>query len=716
MNSKTRPELLILLEEVLEETCSAQGIARLEELVRSDVACLRLYQEYMQLHGNLAWDAAGRGAEMADSLSEADEFEFSTASARTDNLPHKVSRSHQRGLRRLFTQRPLSRFAVAACVGGLVLLSLIVNFGNPQLAQGPQQPVVPDSQTSEGAEQLAQQIPNVRLPQSPAPETTTEDASADTVLATAAGSSSTDFSSDVSIVSLINGQLADRWEEFGVRPSPPASDSEWLRRVHLDLAGRIPSTLEAEAFLRSQAPDKRQQLLDSLIESRDFASHFASNWTNLLVGRSRERAINRQQLFSYMERQFGENRPWSATVRDLIAAEGSADQSGPANFLLAHLNNEAVPATAITTRILLCQQLQCSQCHRHPTVESWGQEAFWELNAFFQRTVIEEEVVTDSASGRMQRVRRLKEDVTTEELEPTYYEDLAGVMKVTYPRFRGQEVQPEVGISLRTELAQLLASDSDRQLARAFVNRSWLHFFGHALTRQVDDMGPDQPVSHPELLQQLSEAFVASDYDVHRLIRWICLSDAYHLTSLPTPENALDDPEAGELPLFTRMYVKSLSPEQLFNSLMIASGVSSEELHRLGSSFSQREEWVQQFFTALENEENSELSTFDGSLPQTLMMMNGELVARATDPVQGEVLRNVLADRDKSETDRIRELSLAALARYPTKTELEAIRKVLRNQVRQRTSANVPTQVAYQEALRDVYWAYLNSSEFSINR
>lgn len=699
MTRQDKNNALRLIELVLEERASTKEIAQLERMVLQDQACFDLYIAMMSLHGNLYWDAACCGSE--------------SPLAEVQRRP------------KLFSHSNRSKSAILGLLSTAAVLAFTVVFvlskpaeqQNPSVAQN--EISVPESGVEVSPETVEEKTPveivGVHLPQHRPDVQENPIESVTETVSDPNKEQSTFGSSDVEMVAFINDQIQSRWNEHEVAPSPKANDSEWVRRVHLDLAGRIPTTLEVETFLEDNAPNKREELLHSLLESRDFAGHFASQWTTLLVGRSTDRKIDREALFSYLQRQFGNNDPWSATVTDLLAAEGPAHQSGPANFLLAHLNNEAVPATAITTRILLCQQLQCSQCHRHPSAENWGQEKFWEFNAFFQRTSVKEQMLVDQETGETQRILELV-DQKSPEKEPSFYEDLQGVMKVAYPRISGIDVEPQENLTLRDQLAQLLVGGEDTQLAQAFVNRNWLHFFGYAFTRQVDDMGPHHAESHPELLAGLSQAFVQSDYDVKRLLLWICLSDAYQLSSTAVAKNELDAPDAGELPLFSRMYVKPLSPEQIFNSLMIASGVTPEELHRRGTSYAQRERWLQQFFTVIDNEENGELSTFDGSLPQTLMMMNGELVQQAVDPVRGHVFKEIISDRNKSEIDRINEICLAALSRYPTKSELSGIRKLIRVQVQQMTtSRNVPPQVAYNEALRDVYWAYLNSSEFTVN-
>lgn len=704
MNSKTRHEFLNLVEDFLEGNTSASGIARLESLILSDQEYESLYLEVVQLHGHLYWDAACCSVELESQFSFPVTKTTTSAFTKTARKPNFLWSRKAAGL--------LSAVMLLVFVIWVAKLPTSTNsestvVKNPPVTETPQK-------TNPKTHPQQVDLVEVRLPQNErVAEHTTNENIVEPIISDR-DALPFDASSDLQVVEFINDQLRLKWDENNVAPSPRATEGEWIRRVHLDLLGRIPTPLEVESFLNTSDASKRAILLDSLLKSRGFASNFASVWTNLLVGRSRDRNIDREALFTYLKSQFGNNNPWSQTVTDLISAEGLAEQSGPANFLLAHLNNEAVPATAITARIFLCQQIQCSQCHRHPTIPDWGQEKFWEFNAFFQRTIVEEKMVFDEKTGQKKRIRQLV-DTESVKVEPAYYEDLRGIMKVAYPRFAGVDVKPLPQSTLRDQLAHLLTAGSDPQLAQAFVNRSWKHFFGYAFTRQVDDMGPHHEFSHPSLVDGIARAFVKSDYNVHRLIRWICLSDAYQLTSRSVAENKFDEPELGDLPLFTRMYIKPLSPEQLFNSLLIAGGVSTEELSRRGSSYAQREEWLQQFFTAIDNEENGELSTFDGSLPKTLMMMNGELVKRASDPTQGHVLKNIVSDRDRSEAEHIQDLCLAALSRHPTPQELDAIRKTLRSQIRLRTSHNMPPQLAYREAFGDVYWAYLNSSEFSVN-
>jgi hypothetical protein len=513
--------------------------------------------------------------------------------------------------------------------------------------------------------------------------------------------------SSETVVAVIDRQLAAYWKDHGVEPSPRASDEAWFRRVHLDLAGRIPEAEAVVEFLADAREDKRARVVDDLLASPEFARHYANVWTNLLIGHTSPREVNRPALAKFLREQFHRNRPWNETVSRLISAEGYEDEDGATNFLLAHLNNEAVPATAVTSRVLLCEQVQCTQCHNHPTGE-WKQDRFWELNAFFQQTEIVRHERFDEKTGR--RLRDRLELVSLPVGGPTFFEDRQAKVNVAYPEFEGVEVDPSKEIDRRDELAHILSSGEKPQIARAFVNRQWAKFFGYGFTNPVDDMGPHNQARMPEVLDRLTEEFVRSGYDVKQLMRWICLSAPYQLSSEPGDSNAVDNPELGETPLFSRMYVRPMSAEQLFDSLMTATQADRAGAHYWDEVEERRREWLGQFYEALDNDENAEEDSFEGSLSQTLVMMNGDLIRQATTPKAGTVLAQVLAEPGDDE-EKIRLLSLATLSREPEQKELSALRRMVRQQV-QAHSRDVGAIPARQEALKDLMWAYLNSSEF----
>lgn len=707
-------ELSELLAALCDQRLEAEDCARLEAIVRSDREALRFYLQYVQLHGLLHWDAANGDVAVDAVDGEANGVATALTGGGGAVLPAPMSTPDERPRRRWAGRY---RIALAACVClGLAWFSLKgfradrADLAQDQPRPQPVEPVSPEASDTNTRPSHPGNVVRLSPPAGGSGTVRTPDAIERASVPTppaAIADANHEHRSSASPIALIDQQVAAYWQEHEVTPAPRASDAEWLRRVYLDVAGRIPDADAAATFLADTRPDKRERLLDDLLAGPEFARHYSVVWTNLLIGHTAPRDVNRPALEKFLRDQFHRNRPWSETVTRLIAAEGYEDVDGATNFLLAHVNNQAVPATAVTARVLLCEQVQCTQCHNHPFVD-WTQDRFWQLNAFFQQTDIVRHKQVDPQTGARQRDRL--ELVSVQSGGPTFYEDRQSRMNVAYPTFDGTTVNPSSETNRRQELAKLLCSGDQPQVARAFVNRTWGKFFGYGFTNPIDDMGPHvQPVM-PELLDRLTTEFVRSGYDVKQLVRWICLSEPYQMSSLRAGDGMVDEPESGQRPLFSRMYVKPLSAEQLFDSLLTATKADRVGLRYWDEVEQRRREWLEEFYTALDNDENAEEDQFRGSLAQTLVLMNGDLIRQATTPGEGTVLQQVLA-QSISDDEKIRLLSLATLSRYPTPEELSSLRRLLRQQVQSR-SREIPAAVALQEGFRDLMWAYLNSTEF----
>jgi len=461
--------------------------------------------------------------------------------------------------------------------------------------------------------------------------------------------------------------------------------------------------------LKSTQADKHQKLVQKLTSNPSYVTNWSTIWTRLLIGRTTTRDINRRALQDFLVQSFADNRPWSDIVFDLVSAEGDADTNGATNFLLAHLNNEAVPATAITTRLFLGTQIQCTQCHNHPFNDA-TQSQFWEINSFFKQTKVVRKKMPAKAGEKQESQLTL---VSLPNGGTTFYETRQGLMQPAYPQYAGVKVSDAPDVNRRQELAKLMTSGDDQQLARAMVNRMWAHFFGYGFTRPIDDMGYHNSPTHPELLNELGRQFVDSGYDIKQLIEWICLSDAYRLSSQFIADNESDNPEDGSTPNFSRMYVKQMTAEQLYDSLQVTanSALVVTDYTNAWNKMQKRDQWLQQFVYTHENEENDETTTFDGTITQALTMMNGSLVQNSLDVKQeGSILASVLKERNPD--NRIKKLSLAALTRYPSSKELTELKRLVKERTRYLTSQNVPPQTAIQQSYQDIYWAYLNSNEF----
>jgi hypothetical protein len=697
MTSSQRHQLLSCIDALCEGAASEDQLALLQQLVIADAEARQLYVAHMQLHGLLHWDVASVSTGELPGTAELPV----RAPQPAEGSP---ARSDRVGWRRL---------AGAGLALGLMVLaigswSLLRHSADPQLAVDNTREVHAPAELETFRDPVPSlAIPPVRLSDgsgrnAPAPG---EELLADGSLR--GGDQSQSDQGDRSLVAVIDQALAAGWNEHGIQPAPPADDAEWHRRVMLDLTGRIPTAAEAEAFLKETAENKRQRRLSRLIESDEFARYFALQWTNLLVGRNPGEGLNRQALEGFLAREFAANRPWNELVIELISVTGSVEDHPAANFLVAHLENEAIPATAITARVLLGQQLQCAQCHQHPQVPDWQQSTFWSLNACFRQTRVQETLLVDQETGER---RILRELVNQPGLEGSFFETLQGVVQVAYPRYQSHELELTPEADRRRWLAEQFVAGEVNDVARAFVNRVWSNLLGAGFSLRADDLGPHAQLSHPQLLEELSRRFVVSGYNVRELVRAICQCRAYQLRSSTSWNAAVDDPEHGQ-PLFSRAYYKRMTPEQMVHSLLIAAGASPAELYS-GKGLERRQNWLAQFFQPDNTEENQECSTFDGSLPQTLTLLNGDLIQEV---VQGgdATLASRIIDGTDSDVEKIRQLCLAALSRYPSVDELQSVRTQLRSYVRKRTERNVPPRQAAAEGFRDLYWAFLNSSEFS---
>lgn len=517
---------------------------------------------------------------------------------------------------------------------------------------------------------------------------------------------------DSEVIDFINSQLRSSWRDAEISPSDPATDGEWVRRVYLDVIGRIPSVDETEQFLKSRDKDKRGKLIEALLSSayrEEFARNWSGIWTNLLLGRKldadRRGLVNREGLETYLHDAFSRNLAYDRMVHELVSANGANQPdepgfNGAVNFLLDNLQDKATPATTKTARLFLGVQVQCTQCHDHP-FNTWKQNQFWGLNAFFRQA----RALRTFDDNRVVSARLEDEDFAGEAGDPQtgeiYFErrnnTLVAVLQPTF--IDGTTIEPSGyvdDVNRRDQLADLIVGS--REMRLAIVNRVWAHFFGYGFTKPVDDMGPHNPPSHPELLDGLADQFAAHGDDLHKLIRWITQSDAYALSSRAGRHNQADEPSLGSKPLFSRFYLRQMRPEELFESLATATRVTDAASHR-----QQRRQWLDQFTISYGTDENDEASTFNGTIPQALMLMNGDLTRRALSTESGTFLGTV-AQESGDDRAKINKLYLAALSRLPTRDELAVAQRIWMG--RRGDSA---------KALQDIWWALLNSNEFILN-
>ncbi len=544
----------------------------------------------------------------------------------------------------------------------------------------------------------------------------------------AAGAAESDVADHYGIpqVKYINEQIAAGWAESDLQPSPAATEGEWCRRVHLDLIGRIPSARELQDFLTSKSPTKRPDLVSRLLGDEyldEYARHWTDVWTTVLIGRDvTNTKVNRPGMRQYLRRTFSKNLPYDRFMEELVTATGvNSNQkgidgfNGATNFLSGKMEEmgveNGVQATAKTAQVFLGLQVQCTQCHNHP-FNKGKQNQFWEMNAFFRQT---RALRRFDGSQDVQWVELLDEDFAGEGGNPEeaelYYELRNGLMKVAYPVFvDGTEVSKsgylpakmedgtEYGVHRRKELAQLIKSSP--YFSKAIVNRMWGHFFGHGFTKPVDDLGEHNPPSHPELLDGLAGRFQEQSFDLKELARWLVLSKPYAVSSRTTAGNVRDDPALGEKPKFSHFYLRQMQAEELYESLLTAT--QADQASRAEEAAKKKDAWLSQFVIAFGTDEGDDSTTFNGSIPQVLMMFNGDMIKNAVSASNGGFLGKI-ASSSMSNGAKIETLYMVALARKPSGSELSVANRMV--------AARKGDVVG---ALQDVWWAVLNSNEFII--
>jgi hypothetical protein len=490
----------------------------------------------------------------------------------------------------------------------------------------------------------------------------------------------------------IDRLLAQRWKAAGVRPAPAAGDSEFLRRAYLDLTGRIPRPRDVHDFLADRKPNKRARLIDELLEAPRHARHFAAVWRAQLlpeVSASRQARYFQPGFEAWLRQRLRAGAGYDRLVRELLTTPISADQRTPEavfrqperpNPLAFFAVKEARPENlaATTTRLFLGIQIECAQCHDHPFAK-WTREQFWNQAAFFAG-------IERQGDGLF---APLSETVSRRELIPPYKRGKvrAAFLDRTRPAWKE-------GVSPRAALAEWVTRADNPYFARAVVNRLWAHFFGVGLVEPVDDFNDKNKPSHPELLDELARAFTRARFDLRYLVRALCNSRAYQLTSARTHPGQ-DDPR-----LFARMNVKGLSGEQLFDSLALATGYRE----RAGGPFTFNARSPRNSFLTLfaRQGQPAEAQT---SILQALTLMNGKFVADATRLRTSATLTAVVEMPLADTAQRVEALYLSALSRKPAARELA---RALRH-VRKEGKAGEARRLA------DVFWVLLNSAEFRLN-
>ena len=501
------------------------------------------------------------------------------------------------------------------------------------------------------------------------------------------------------LAALIDAHILAKWKEAKVTPAGPATDAEFLRRVSLDIIGRIPHVSEVHKFLADKSPDKRRRIVDQLLDGHGYVGNFTNVWRDLMIPQANNQLAQAfsPQMEAWLSNKLRANVPYDKMVRQLLTADpiGNVVRRGRGvidptdrTVVAFYQANELKPENiaAATSRLFLGVRLECAQCHDHP-FNSFTREQFWEYTAFFAgiRPVRQQ-------PGRFQAARF---DPNAREIA------IPNTKKVAKAKFLdGTEPKWAADSDTRGTLADWMTAADNPYFARAAVNYLWAHFFGFGILDPVDDPKDDNPPSHPELLNEMARQFALNHFDLKYLMRAMTASRAYQLTSRmshPTQE----DPR-----LFARMSVKGLSPEQLFDSLVAATGFRDPALAFNRGLTRQRFFGVQGEFRNKFANYADRRTEFQTSILQALAMMNGRFVADATSIARSETLAAVIDSPFMDTEGRLNALFLAAYARPMRPAEQSRL-------VRYVDSGGPSGDSA--KAFRDVFWSLLNSSEFILN-
>ena len=495
----------------------------------------------------------------------------------------------------------------------------------------------------------------------------------------------------------------------GIQPSEKSKDAEFLRRVHLDMTGKIPTVEEVIDFLKDGSPSKRQKKIEHLLQSEESVNYWTGLWVNWLIGRRSDTDERRIGLSIWVRDALQKNMPYNQFVQELITANGELRNNSAGNYVLRY-NRSPVVLTSHTSRLFLGLSMQCAECHDHKT-EAWRQEDFYGIAAFF--TGIESQ-----RKGNIQVVDTLGNErgignylITNKPAESIWVERLKSHV---LPRSLNGVAYNGSPLEKRKVLAQWMTDTSNPYFSRAIVNRIWKHFMGRAFVEPLDGFGEENPPTNPPLLEWLAKDFVIHGYDLQHLMKTILNSETYQRTS-ETNESNRDDER-----YYSHAYVKPLSAEQFFYSMLQATNferlqqVKMEGITKRGGDNrrgmlrtleERKREHLRKFLFLLDNGEMEEIEAFNGTVPQALMMINGNMVNDSANHEELGGFINYVLGKWRDPIERMEYIYLNVLSRLPSAKEKTYFRRYLEQ------SLYSDKNLAYE----DLYWVLLNSAEFSLN-
>ncbi len=489
-------------------------------------------------------------------------------------------------------------------------------------------------------------------------------------------------------INFIDELCAAKWKKLGVVPSETCDDATFLRRVSIDLCGKLPTVDEAREFLADGAADKRAKLIEKLLNSSDYPAFFALKWGSIL--RNSNLAGSERVAYAFhnwIKDMIAANRPYDEFVRGIVAASGEWPDAPAINWFWQSRDDQLHQVTADTAQVFLGQRLQCARCHHHP-YEKWGQDDYFGLAGFYTR--LGRKAFGEPPPYFTSPNRTLGElhPITQQPIEAKYLDG-------EIAKF-GPEEDP------RHALVDWMAKPENPYFAKALVNRIWGHFFARGIVQEIDDLRETNPPSNPELLDALAKEFLDHQFDVKYVIRLIISSRTYQLSSDPTEQNA------GDHQNFARYYARRFPAEVLLDAVDQTTGTKSNFGNMSPDSRAvdlPHEGFGSYFLDAFDRPKRAtacecERST-SATLSQVLLLANSDEVENKLADGRGRIQK--LFDAKVSTPGMIEELYLATLSRYPTPKEIFAM------------EAHIQSAPEIRRGVEDVLWSLLNSRAFLFN-
>lgn len=487
---------------------------------------------------------------------------------------------------------------------------------------------------------------------------------------------------------------------IGIPPSEIADDGTFIRRVTLDIAGRLPTASEMKDFMASKDANKRTALVDRLLESPDYAEFFANKWSALLRNQRTQPVYARGTylFWQWIRDSIADNKPYDQFVREVVAAAGDIDHSPPVAWY--RQVKEQKQQMEDVAQLFLGTRMQCAQCHHHP-FEKWSQQDYYGFAAFFANVARkpsaftgEEFIYNKRGIAQTQNIR------TKEQVMPT---SLSGSALKLKP-----EQDP------RVSLAEWMRAKDNPFFAHTLVNRYWKHFFNRGLVEPEDDMRETNPPVNPELLSALAADFIKSGYDLKKLIRTIATSTTYQLSAVPNAHNAKDRQN------FSRYYPKRLNAEVLYDAVNTLLDVETNFAGQApgtravalpDNSYNQSTYFLSVFGRPDSSSACECERTQEASLAQSLHLLNAADIQ--TQLARGNGRADMLTKDTRPDDDKITDLYHIALSRDPNADEVKFARSHLEKKTKSKTGDEAFK--GKKEAYEDILWALLNTKEFLFN-